>query len=194
MPNKESVEDKKLKEEALLSAFMASNALLLSIFKNLDEKITKLRSQGLTYEEIIQKLLEHVETSVNAYWLTNFWMPVQTTFINKIINTFKKRDVNLYRYHTQMDDRVRRSHRLLEGNVYDANTSLGKRMKPPIAILCRCYTSPVSNNYKGIVQKKLPEVNPFGEGFGHDAWSLHNKDGKYPLKLWKQYLKIKNRR
>lgn len=182
--------DKDNKQSSELSAFLAINALKLGIFKDLDIKISKYRELGLTDEEIITKLKEDMEGIVDKHWYNAFFMPVQTAFMLTIDSVFDQRNISFYKFNTQRDNRVRPSHRLLDGNIYRRNSAVGKRMIPPIAYGCRCYITPVLVKDARNVQTKPPNSKP--EFYGtKKSWKLD--ESGYPTALYKQYLKQKRK-
>jgi len=133
-------------ENNRLAAFLASNTLLLGIFKDLDNKISDLSDEGLTDSEIIIRLEEDLEPSVDKHWYMGFFMPLQTAFITSLANAFAEQGIQYYRYETQRDDRVRPSHQILQDNIYELNSVLGQEMLPPNDYGCRCYITPLTSS------------------------------------------------
>lgn len=130
-----------------LTAWTATNTDLI---KNLKDKalhdikfqVQNGFTQGLRHEEIAKNIMERVDVTKSRAKLI---ARDQTSKLNSQLNQLKQQQVGIthYTWQTAMDERVRPTHAIKQGNVYSWDNPPADTGNPGDDINCRCIALPV---------------------------------------------------
>lgn len=174
-------------------ALLITLAFYAGLFTLVEEWIDK----GKTVEEIKELLEENKNKNIKDKLAVGVSTGLQMSFLTGIVDILSNNnEIKYYEYITMRDERVRPTHRDMDGRIYKVNDPIWNTWFPPNGFNCRCKIKGLTTTQaisKGITTSKPLYLPDAGYAFNptKKPWRLDEKN--YPKGIYKAVLKFKKK-